>query len=73
MAFLLTGIPSTSAAELLHMDYSSCTEEGGGGNAASVGMCGVGVCAREERGTLFDEAFLWQRCHIGQGVYLVAL
>ncbi len=41
----------------LHMDYSSCEEEGGDGNAAAVGVCGVGVCAREERGTVCDEAF----------------
>lgn len=31
------------------------------------------VCAGRQRGTLFDEAFLWQRCHIRQGVCLAAL
>lgn len=37
-------------------------QRGGGGNTVHVGACGVGVRAREERGTLNDEAFPWQRC-----------
>lgn len=35
---------------------------GGGGNIAHVSACRVGVCARGERGAVYDEAFPQQRC-----------
>lgn len=45
------------------MDYSSCTQEGGGGKAAPVGACAVGVCG-EGGERHYEEVFLWQRCQI---------
>lgn len=48
MAFLLTGFPSTSAAELPPQGLLIiCGRKGGSGNTAHVSACAVGVCGGE--------------------------